>query len=223
MSYYAVLGVSPSVSQAELNRAFRRLLQTRHPDKHPGNDQIYQEFLRITEAYEALGTPAKRRQYDLGNNAPAVDHTNFSHFQPLHGTPLDQAFGTAFWGEAIDDGEDLFLRRKRAEPPEMDPVRERNHQETPISHPGEPINRPENSISYQEDPIPAAFLEDDLWLRRQQAPPVPTPSPPKDPGFVPTLVWPSRTQGLGDDDLWLRRQRAEPDGAATVNKPVTGK
>lgn len=58
--YYEILGVSRNASQEEIKKAYRRLAHQHHPDK--GGDE--KKFKEINEAYQALGDPQKRAQYD---------------------------------------------------------------------------------------------------------------------------------------------------------------
>jgi len=58
--YYEVLGVSRDASQEEIKKAYRTLAHKHHPDK--GGDE--KKFKEINEAYQVLGNPQKRSQYD---------------------------------------------------------------------------------------------------------------------------------------------------------------
>ncbi|PIQ92714.1 MAG: molecular chaperone DnaJ [Parcubacteria group bacterium CG11_big_fil_rev_8_21_14_0_20_39_14] len=58
--YYEVLGVSRGASQDEVKRAYRSLAHKHHPDK--GGDE--KKFKELNEAYQVLGNPQKRAQYD---------------------------------------------------------------------------------------------------------------------------------------------------------------
>jgi hypothetical protein len=61
--YYAILEVSPTASQTEIKRAFRKLAQAFHPDRNPspGAEAVFKE---LNEAYQVLGVPEARQAYD---------------------------------------------------------------------------------------------------------------------------------------------------------------
>ena len=77
MNHYSTLGVSQDATPDEIKRAFRKLASQHHPDK--GGDT--QRFQEIQAAYDVLGDPEKRRQYDnpnpFGGSAPGGFHFNF--------------------------------------------------------------------------------------------------------------------------------------------------
>ena len=60
-SFYDVLGVSKNASDKEIKSAFRKLAQKYHPDR--GGDEA--KFKEISEAYETLSNPDKRKEYDM--------------------------------------------------------------------------------------------------------------------------------------------------------------
>ena len=59
--YYKVLGVPQSATEKEITRAYRKLAKQYHPDAHPGSEDRFKE---ISSAYDVLGDPAKRKEYD---------------------------------------------------------------------------------------------------------------------------------------------------------------
>ena len=61
---YAELGVKRDASPEEIKRAYRRLARKFHPDVNPGNRRAEERFKKISMAYDILGDPEKRAQYD---------------------------------------------------------------------------------------------------------------------------------------------------------------
>jgi len=59
--YYQILGINKSASPEDIKKAFRKLAHEHHPDKKGGNEGKFKE---INEAYQVLGNPDKRQQYD---------------------------------------------------------------------------------------------------------------------------------------------------------------
>src|ERR1044072_3187945 len=63
--YYKTLGVDRKASQEEIKKAYRKLARQYHPDtnKDAGAEE---RFKQISEAYDVLGDPEKRKKYDRG-------------------------------------------------------------------------------------------------------------------------------------------------------------
>lgn len=62
--YYAVLGVSANAKQEEIKKQYRRLAKRHHPDANPNDPKASDRFKEISEAYNVIGDPEKRKQYD---------------------------------------------------------------------------------------------------------------------------------------------------------------
>jgi molecular chaperone DnaJ len=62
--FYAVLGVSKTVTDAELKKVYRKLARQYHPDSNPGDPKAEAKFKEISEAHSVLSDPELRREYD---------------------------------------------------------------------------------------------------------------------------------------------------------------
>src|ERR687895_2660459 len=62
--YYAVLGVSPNASDADIKKAYRKLAQKHHPDSNRDDPKADEKFKEISQAYDVLKDSKKRQQYD---------------------------------------------------------------------------------------------------------------------------------------------------------------
>lgn len=63
-NYYEILKVSQKASNAEIKSAYRRLARKFHPDVNGGSEEKARDFARIAKAYEILGNPQTRADYD---------------------------------------------------------------------------------------------------------------------------------------------------------------
>jgi curved DNA-binding protein len=106
--YYEALGVPRDASADDIRRGYRRLARTYHPDvnKEPGAEDRFKE---ISEAYEVLRDPEKRRRYDeLGSGWRAgEDVSGADGFQGFDDVRASYGNGSDF-GDFSDLFENLF-------------------------------------------------------------------------------------------------------------------
>ncbi|HBE70231.1 MAG TPA: J domain-containing protein [Planctomycetaceae bacterium] len=103
--YYQLLGVSRSASQDEIQKAYRGLARKYHPDLNPDDKVAQQKFKDIQHAYDVIGEPEKREQYD--RFGPDFERAGSSPFQGAGGPGFEGVFGGS-GGFQMDDLGDLF-------------------------------------------------------------------------------------------------------------------
>jgi curved DNA-binding protein len=73
--YYKILGLTKTATQEEIKKAYRKLAVKYHPDKNPDNKEAEAKFKEVSEAYEVLKDPEKRKKYDaLGSDWKKYQH-----------------------------------------------------------------------------------------------------------------------------------------------------
>ena len=99
--YYQILGVAETATPDEIKKAYRSLAMKHHPDK--GGDQ--NTFKNISAAYDTLGDPNKRAEYDQtrrGGHSFRSGNQGFHEFHDIFG---QSPFGAHF--------QDIFGRHPR--------------------------------------------------------------------------------------------------------------
>lgn len=61
MNHYQILEVSTDASQEEIKKSYRKLVKVHHPDTGGDDNQ----FKKLSDAYETLSDPEKRKLYDI--------------------------------------------------------------------------------------------------------------------------------------------------------------
>lgn len=80
---YEILGVTHDASQDEIKSAYRRLAKKYHPDRNQGDKQSEARFKEVQAAYEVLGDPKRREQYDrFGAGGPIPEYQTWASSGP---------------------------------------------------------------------------------------------------------------------------------------------
>lgn len=95
-NFYDVLGVPSSASSADISRAYRRRARQSHPDLSSHGDR--EEFQRVQEAYDTLGSSSTRRRYDEVRTTGLISTRCYPHAEPAQPVEPDV------------DADDLWIR-----------------------------------------------------------------------------------------------------------------
>jgi molecular chaperone DnaJ len=78
MDFYILLGIERGATLNDIKRAYKRLARRYHPDINPGDRVAEAHFRQISEAYETLSDPDRRRRYDV--HGPSLGATGPQSF-----------------------------------------------------------------------------------------------------------------------------------------------
>ncbi len=110
---YKVLGVPRDAPDEEIRRVYRKLAKQLHPDLNPSNRAASEErFKKVSSAYDIVGDPVKRKQYDRGEiDANGEPRRGYQRAQAGGAGPFGGRAGGARHGEEFGFGDifsDLF-------------------------------------------------------------------------------------------------------------------
>lgn len=78
--YYKILGVEKTADVKTIKKSYRELARRYHPDANPGDKKSEERFKEISEAYEVLSDPEKRKRYD--EIGPDWQNFDWSKYRP---------------------------------------------------------------------------------------------------------------------------------------------
>jgi DnaJ-class molecular chaperone len=75
-NFYEILEIPENSTVDEIKKSYRRLSMMYHPDKNKNNPDATSKFQKISEAYETLGDPDRKKNYDAMRNNPFINMMN---------------------------------------------------------------------------------------------------------------------------------------------------
>lgn len=94
---YEILGVEKNASDADIKKAYHRLVMKHHPDKNQGDKSSEEKFKEINNAFDILKDPQKRAAYDqFGDAAFAGGNGASAGAGGFGGNPFGNMGGGAF-------------------------------------------------------------------------------------------------------------------------------
>lgn len=100
---YEVLGVARDATDADIKKAYHKLVMKYHPDKNPGDKSAEEKFKEVNNAFDILKDPQKRAAYDRFGGAAFAGGNSAS-------AGAGNPFGNGFSGFAGGAGMDDILR-----------------------------------------------------------------------------------------------------------------
>ena len=122
MDHYTTLGVPRNASQDEIKKAYRKQAMQHHPDRTGGDDTKFKE---IQVAYDTLGDPNKRAQYD--NPRPQMQQFPGGFGFNMNGFDLNDLFGQTFGHQFNQHRNQTPTYRTRLNVSLMDVYKENEH------------------------------------------------------------------------------------------------
>ena len=105
IDHYKILGVSEDASADEIKKAYRRLAKRYHPDRTGGDKAKETRFKEIGQAYDVVGDPEKRRQYDaMRSGASFGGFPGFSDAAGRGAGDINDIFAQMFSGGGARSG-----------------------------------------------------------------------------------------------------------------------
>lgn len=97
---YEVLGVAKDATDADIKKAYHKLVMKYHPDKNPGDKSAEEKFKEVNNAFDILKDPQKRAAYDRFGDAAFAGGNGASAGA---GNPFGNGFGGFAGGAGMDD------------------------------------------------------------------------------------------------------------------------
>lgn len=106
---YKTLGVSKTATDAEIKKAYRKLVKEAHPDLNPGDSSAADRFKAISGAYDLLKDPEQRARFDRGEiDASGAERPHPGYYRDHAGADRGGRYHSSAGYEDFGDISDLF-------------------------------------------------------------------------------------------------------------------
>lgn len=93
IDYYKILGIAKDTPQEKIKSAYKKRARQFHPDLHPDDPKAKAKFQALTEAFDVLNDPEKRKKYDQYGE-------HWKEAGAFGGAGGSRGFGSGFGGSA---------------------------------------------------------------------------------------------------------------------------
>ena len=116
---YDVLGVASTASSTDIQKAYRKLAKSLHPDLNPGDQAAEEKFKEAAGAYDLLSDGEKRKRFDAGEiDASGTERPQHQFYRDFatsdDGHPYTDNTGFADFMDSDDAFAELLKRSQRA-------------------------------------------------------------------------------------------------------------
>jgi DnaJ-class molecular chaperone len=116
---YEVLGVAPTASPPDIQKAYRKLAKKLHPDLNPGDKAAEEKFKEVAGAYDLLADADKRKRFDAGEiDATGAERPQHRYYRDFAASDEGHSYtdnsGYADFMDTDDALADLLRRGERA-------------------------------------------------------------------------------------------------------------
>ena len=132
---YEVLGVAPTASSADIQKAYRKLAKKLHPDLNPGDKAAEEKFKEVASAYDLLADAEKRKRFDNGEiDAAGTERPQHQYYRDFAAAGDDHPYADASgFADFVDGDEALAEILRRAQRARANRRGEDLHYRLPIS------------------------------------------------------------------------------------------
>ena len=111
---YEILGVAPTASADDIQKAYRKLAKKLHPDLNPGRPEAEEKFKEVASAYDLVGNEEKRKRFDNGEiDATGAERPRQNYYRDYASSEQDHPYADNSGFADFMDSEDAFAELLR--------------------------------------------------------------------------------------------------------------